>query len=191
MTYLLDILQGVGIAAAAGVSPYLPLAVAATAGLIDLGADYDGTDLSFLESPVVLGLAVVLAVVALVLRRRLEEPLPERIQIGLGMAVGAVATAAAVADNSGTWWPGLVVGAVAALVAGAGFRALLRRTRARLDEDTRMTLAVGAALGALVVAVLSVAAPPLGLVAAAVGIWLLVGGRRREQSKHAGLRVLR
>ncbi|MGE4425109.1 MAG: DUF4126 family protein [Solirubrobacteraceae bacterium] len=191
MTYLLDILQGVGIAAAAGVSPYLPLAVAAAAGLLDLGADYDGTDLSFLESPVVLGLAVVLAVVALVLRRRLEAPAAERVEIGIAAVVGAVATAAAVADNSSTWWPGLVIGGVAALVAGAGFRTLLRRTRDRLDEDTRLTLAAGAALGALLVAILSVALPPLGLVAVAVGIWLLLGGRRREQSKHAGLRVLR
>ncbi len=191
MTYLLDLLQGIGIAAAAGVSPFLPLAVAALAGLVGLGADYDGTDFSVLQSPVVLALAVVLAVVAFVLRRRLDDGAGERVMLALGVVFGAVVTAATVADHSSTWWPGLIAGALAALVTGLGVRSLLRRTRARLDNDSQTTLAVGATAGAVVVAILAVVLPPLGLIAVIAGIWLYVGGRRREASKHAGLRVLR
>jgi hypothetical protein len=191
MTYLLDLLQGIGIAAAAGVSPFLPLAVAAGAGLFDLGADYEGTSFSVLESPLVLALAVVLAVVAFVLRRRFENLAGERAMLALGMVFGAVVTAATLADHSSTWWPGLIAGALAALITGRGVQSLLRRTRARLDQDSQTTLAVGATLGAVVVAILAVVLPPLGLIAVIVGIWLYVGGRRRESSKHAGLRVLR
>ncbi len=191
MTYLLDLLQGIGIAAAAGVSPFLPLAVAAVAGLLKLGANYEGTSFSALQSPVVLALAVVLAVVAFVLRRRLESGTGQRVMLALGVVFGAVVTAATVADNSGTWWPGLIAGGLAALVTGLGAQSLLQRTRARLDEDGQTTLAAGATLGALAAAVLAVVLPPLGLIAVIAGVWLYVGGRRREASKHAGLRVLR
>jgi hypothetical protein len=191
MTYLLDLLQGIGIAAAAGASPFLPLAVAALAGLVSVGANYEGTSFSVLQSPVVLALSVVLAVVAFVLRRRFENVAGERVMLALGMVFGAVVTAATIADNSSTWWPGLIAGALAALVTGLGVQSLLRRTRARLDNDSQTTLAVGATLGALVVAILAVVLPPLGLIAVIIGIWLYVGGRRRESSKHAGLRVLR
>lgn len=191
MTYLLDLLQGIGIAAAAGVSPFLPLAVAALAGLVGLGANYDGTSFEVLQSPVVLVLSIVLAVVAFVLRRRLEDGAGGRVMLALGMVFGAVVTAATLADNSSTWWPGLIAGALAALVTGLGVQSLLRRTRARLDNDSQTTLAVGATLGAVVVAILAVVLPPLGLIAVIAGVWLYIGGRRRESSKHAGLRVLR
>ncbi|WP_026910186.1 DUF4126 domain-containing protein [Patulibacter minatonensis] len=191
MNYLLDLLQGIGVAAAAGVSPFLPLAVAAGAGLLDLGANYDGTSFSFVESPVLLGLAVVLAILALVARKKLESPLAERVLIGLGVVFGAVVTAATVADRSDTWWPGLIAGGLAALVVGVAVQALLRRTRARLEDEQRTLLSVGGALGAAVVALLSVALPPVGIVAVIAGIWLFVGGRRQESTKHAGLRILR
>jgi uncharacterized membrane protein len=191
MNYLLDILQGLGIAAAAGASPFLPLAVASLAGLINLGADYEGTSFSVLESPVVLVLAVLLAVAAIVARRRLESPQAERVTIGLGVIFGAVATAATVADRSDTWWPGLILGGLAALVVGVAVGSLLRRTRARLEDEQRTLLSVGGALGAGLVALLSVVLPPVGLIAVAAGIWLFVGGRRQDTTKHAGLRILR
>jgi hypothetical protein len=44
---------------------------------------------------------------------------------------------------------------------------------------------------ARVTAVLSVLAPPLGLVALAALLWLLWSGRGREETKYAGLRILR
>ncbi|MGX6447791.1 DUF4126 family protein [Patulibacter sp. S7RM1-6] len=191
MNYLLDILQGIGIAAAAGVSPFLPLAVAAVAGLANLGANYDGTSFSVLESPVVLIAAIVLAVAAIVARRQLETPTVERVLLGLGVVFGAVVCAATVADRSDAWWPGLIAGALAALVTGLAVHALLRRTRARLDDEQRTLLSTGSALGAALVAILSVVLPPVGLIAVAAGVWLYLGGRRQDASKHAGLRILR
>lgn len=191
MNYLLDILQGIGVAAAAGVSPFLPLAVAAVAGLANLGANYDGTSFSVLESPVVLVAAIVLAVAAIVARKRLETPQVERVLLGLGVVFGAVVCAATIADRSDTWWPGLIAGALAALVTGLAVQSLLRRTRTRLDDEQRTLLSTGSALGAAVVAILSVVLPPVGLIAVAAGIWLYLGGRRQEASKHAGLRILR
>lgn len=191
MNYLLDFLQGLGVAAAAGASPFLPLVVAAVAGLANLGADYEGTDLAFVESPVLIALAVVLAVVALVARRKLESELAERVLLGLGVVFGAVVAAATLADRSDTWWPGLIAGGLAALVVGLAVQSLLRRTRTRLEDEQRTLLSIGGALGAGVVALLSVALPPVGLIAVAAGIWLFVGGRRQETTKHAGLRILR
>lgn len=191
MNYLLDLLQGLGIAAAAGASPFLPLVVAAAAGLANLGADYEGTDLSYVESPVVLVAALVLAIAAVVLRRKLESPQAERALIGLAVVFGAVVTAATLADRSGTWWPGLIAGGLTALVVGIAVQSLLRRTRARLEDEQRTLLSIGGALGAGLVALLSVVLPPVGLIAVAAGVWLFVGGRRQDTTKHAGLRILR
>lgn len=191
MNYLLDFLQGLGVAAAAGASPFLPLVVAAVAGLANLGADYEGTDFAFVESPVLLGLAVGLAVVALVARRKLESELAERVLLGLGVVFGAVVAAATLADRSDTWWPGLIAGGLAALVVGVAVQSLLRRTRARLEDEQRTLLSIGGALGAGVVALLSIALPPIGLIAVIAGVWLFLGGRRQETTKHAGLRILR
>ena len=44
---------------------------------------------------------------------------------------------------------------------------------------------------AIAVAALSVVAPPVGPIALAALIWLLVAGRRRQGQKYAGLRILR
>jgi uncharacterized membrane protein len=191
MNYLLDLLQGIGVAAAAGASPFLPLAVAAVAGLVDLGADYDGTSFSFVESPVLIALAVILAIVGVLARRRLETPQAERVTLALGVVFGAVVTAATIADRSDTWWPGLIAGGLAALVTGLAVQSLLRRTRSRLEDEQRSLLSVGGALGAGLVALLCIVVPPLGIVAVGAGVWLFLGGRRQDTSKHAGLRILR
>ena len=45
--------------------------------------------------------------------------------------------------------------------------------------------------GALLVAVLSILAPPLALVALGFLVWLLIGSRKKEGEKYAGLRILR
>lgn len=192
MDYLLDILQGLGIAVAAGLSPFMPLAMAAVAGLVKLGANYDGTSFEVLGSPIVLVLAILLAVAAIVLRRRLETPQAETALLVVAMLVGAIATGATVADHSDTWWPGLILGAAAAFVGAKGSASLIRRTRERLDDEgARSTLAVGAVAGATVISILSIVLPPVGLLALVAAVVLLVRGRRRDQSKHAGLRVLR
>ena len=50
MDLLLDLLQGVGIAAAVGIRPFLPVLLVGALASADLGLDFDGTDFSFLES---------------------------------------------------------------------------------------------------------------------------------------------
>ena len=49
MDYLLDLLQGLGIAAAIGIRPFLPTLLAGALAAADVGLDFDGTDFSFLE----------------------------------------------------------------------------------------------------------------------------------------------
>jgi len=46
-------------------------------------------------------------------------------------------------------------------------------------------------LAALAVAGLTVLFPPVGLVAAALMVWVAIGRRRRADRKHAGLRILK
>ncbi len=40
------------------------------------------------------------------------------------------------------------------------------------------------------IAVLSVVAPPVGLIALVLLLWLLFAGRGRDEQKYAGLRIL-
>src|SRR3954465_5129139 len=47
---VLDILQGAGIAGAAGLRPFLPTLVSGGLAMADAGVNYDGTDFAFLES---------------------------------------------------------------------------------------------------------------------------------------------
>jgi hypothetical protein len=46
-------------------------------------------------------------------------------------------------------------------------------------------------LAAVLGAVLSVVAPPVGVILVAALLWLLVAGRGRGDQKYAGLRILR
>jgi protein-S-isoprenylcysteine O-methyltransferase Ste14 len=45
--------------------------------------------------------------------------------------------------------------------------------------------------GAVLLGVLTVLAPPIGVIAVLLLAWLLLAGRRREGQKYAGLRILR
>ena len=60
---LIDILQGAGLAGAAGIRPFLPALVAGALATADVGIDFEGTPFAFLEQPGWL-LAVVLALIA-------------------------------------------------------------------------------------------------------------------------------
>ena len=68
---------------------------------------------------------------------------------------------------------------------------LFSRVRARLDASSQGALPLFAEAAALVLAVLSVLLPPVGLIGLLGLLWLLFAGRGREQSKYAGLRILR
>ncbi len=68
---------------------------------------------------------------------------------------------------------------------------LAQRARRRLDPAAAGLLIVYADTAALVLAAVAIFVPPLSFVALIGFALLLVGARRREGEKYAGLRVLR
>jgi hypothetical protein len=191
MKLLLDILQGIGLSTAAGVRPFLPTLVAGGFAIGDVGVDYEGTGFAFLEAPVFL-LAVALAMVAtFLLRGRLDTAAGAAALSGIGIGLGAVLFAATLDDRNAVWWPGLIAGVALAALAAAAVRDLFTRTRARLDSEAAAALPVYAEGVAAMLAALSILIPPVSVIAVGFLVWLLLGGRRREGEKYAGLRILR
>jgi uncharacterized membrane protein YgdD (TMEM256/DUF423 family) len=191
MDTLLDILTGIGLATAAGIRPFLPALAAGALASANATIDFDKTDLAFLEAPGWL-LAVVVALILVVLiQRRGENSTVASIVSGLAVGIGAVLFAGALADHSETWWPGLVGGIVCAVLAERATRDLFARVRGRLDAEAQSALPVYAEGASLLLAILAILIPPVSLVALGFVVWLLLGGRRREGEKYAGLRILR
>jgi Domain of unknown function (DUF4126) len=191
-----DIFQGVGVAAAAGIRPFLPgLALGAlAAGNVEI--DFKGTDFAFLQGAPFLLALVVGAVLLAVAERRLGQQKLERgpLAIALGaiaVVVGALVFAGSLCRGGYAIWPGLIGGFACALVGIAATRPLFAGVRARLDEAAAGAVPVYAEGLALAFAALSVVAPPVGPIGLAVLLWLLFAGRRRDGQKYAGLRILR
>lgn len=191
MTFLLALLQGAGCSAAVGVRPFLPALLVGALASADVGVDFDGTDFQFLEAPWFLFVLVVGFGVTTFGRRYFETGVGDSAVQGLSVGLGAVECAGALDDVSGTWWPGLIVGAACAVIGLLASRDLMGRVKGRLDAESAGTLFLYAEGFALALAGLSVLAPPIGLLGVAFLIWLLLGGRRREGEKYAGLRSLR
>jgi Domain of unknown function (DUF4126) len=192
------IFQGIGIACAIGIRPFLPgLAVGALA-LGDVEIHFDHSKYSFLQGAPFLIVLGVLAVVLLVQEQspwagRIQGRQPGAIALGLiSLMVGAVFFAGALCGRGYIAWPGLLGGALCAFVGYIAARLFLTRLRARLDDDAA---AVGVPLvangSALLIAVLSVVAPPVGVIALLGLLWLIYRGRGRDEQKYAGLRILR
>jgi hypothetical protein len=196
MNYLLDLLQGLGIAAAIGIRPFLPTLFVGALAAGDLGLDYEGTDFAFLEQTAFLLVVVIaVAVFGIIDRRRGGDTSGRGPVIALLLAValvlGALEASGSIADHSVDWWPGLIVGPAAAALGFTAARSLFGRVSARLDDDTAKALPLYAEGMALAAAGLSVLFPPLAILIVAALAWLLIGGRRRAGEKYAGLRILR
>lgn len=188
MNLAFDIFQGIGIAAAVGVRPFLPALATGALAAGDVQIDFNHTGYHFLEgAPFLIGMAVGMIAGAL-LERRARRP-AELLMAAAALALGALLFAGALAQDHHAAWPGWIAGVACAAVALVATRPLLSRVRARLDEDA--ALPAYAEVLALVVAVLSVVAPPVGVVALLGLAWLLFAGRRRADQKYAGLRILR
>jgi uncharacterized membrane protein len=189
-----DILQGIGIASAVGIRPFLPALAVSGLAAGDIQINFTGTSFSYLEStPFVFGLVVAAIALALVERqvRGDVERGPLGLVIGLGsLGVAALLFAGALSQDHYTTWPGFIGGVVCAAISFAATRPLLARVRDRLGDEAGIVPLYAEASG-VALAALSVVAPPVGLVGIVFLLWLLLAGRRREGQKYAGLRILR
>lgn len=191
MDFVLDLLQGAGIAAGIGIRPFLPYVLTAGLASADVGIDFDGTDFAFLEEWWFV-VAVAVTVPALELAERLR-PIPPLVWalLAVSVALGALVGAGSLADHDYAVVPGIVAGALAATLGFYASRSLFGRVRARLDPDARSALPIYTEGAGIAAAGLSILFPPLAILVIAALAWLLLGTRRRAGEKYAGLRILR
>jgi hypothetical protein len=203
MSLFLDIGTGSGLASSTGVRPYLPPLLAGALARGDVGIDFDGTDFRFLESTAFLLAILILAVGAFLVERsaarraaagagRRTARDPFDVLAGLiGMGLGALLFAGALADNGHEVWIGLLFGPFCAVLAWIAIGGLVERVRTRLEPDQAALLTAYADGAALLLAAIAVFVPPLAYLAIPAFALLIVRGRRREGQKYAGLRILR
>jgi uncharacterized protein DUF4126 len=195
MDLLLDILQGAGLAAAAGVAPLPALLVAGLLATGDLGLDFDHSRYDFLESPAFLiGVVAAFVVVALLGGRgggkRWTPAVSLAIALG-GLAAGALLFAGSLADRSDAAWPGLIAGPACALLGIEASRGIVQRAAGRVEGASAKAVELSVDLLVAAAAALAIAAPPLSVVLVVLLGLLALGERRRGGERYAGLRVLR
>jgi hypothetical protein len=191
-----DIFQGIGVACAVGIRPFLPALAVGALGAGDVQIDFAHCSFSFLQStPFLLGMAVGAILLAFVERRlgseRLEQAPVALVVAACSIVLGALLFGGSLSRGGYVIWPGIVGGAICAVIGIAATRPLLTRVRARLDSESVGALSLIAEAAALLAAVLSVLAPPVGVIVLGLLLWLLVAGRGRGEQKYAGLRILR
>jgi Domain of unknown function (DUF4126) len=192
MSAFLDTTTGMGLAGATGVRPYLPPLLAGALARGDTGIDFDGTDWHFMESTGFLAAVLALAVIMYAIERSGPNRRAVELFSGtMGLVLGAMLFAGALADGGTASWPGLIAGAVCAALGWRAVGDLLERTRARLEGGAAALLTAYADIAALVLAAIAIFLPPASILMVAAFLVLLTGGRRREGEKYAGLRVLR
>ena len=192
-----DIGQGAGLAGATGVRPFLPPILTSALARGDVGVDFDGTTFDWVESTGFLLVVLAVAVAVYFYERRAPKPQPgERSQVSailalIAMVLGAVLFGASMAEGGETEWPGVIAGMACALLGFAAVALLFARARARLDSGAAALLNVYADVTALVIAGLTILFPPLGYVALAAFVLLLLRAQRGGERKYEGLRILR
>jgi hypothetical protein len=192
-----DIFQGIGIALAIGIRPFVPSLAVGLLAAGDVEIHFDHTKFSFLQSGPFLFLMAIFTVLLVVadrgawgalLRGRVGSAVLALISLGLG----AVFFAGSLCRGGYLVWPGFIAGAICAAIGIAASRPFLDRVRSRLDESAaQVGLPVLADGSALLIAVLSVVAPPIGVIALVAALWLIYRGRQGGDQKYAGLRILR
>jgi hypothetical protein len=197
---------GVGLAAACGLRPFLPLLLSgALASSSALGVSFSTGAYTFLEEDWWLLVVVVGLVVAYVLQmvfghsptvdpgERSERPSPLAASLaGLSLGAGALLFAGTLAANNDAAWPGIVGGFLAAGLAQRASGPVIGRARKRLpDRSAREALTVYLDAASLLVAALVALLHPLGYVVAAALGWFVWRMRGRAEEKYAGLRILR
>ena len=196
-----DIGLGIGLAAACGIRPFLPLLLAgAFARGGDLGVSFAGKPFSFLDSGV--WLLVVTLVASYAVQILLDRPATEERPLaggdpfasaltGIALGAGALLFAGTLAAHGETWWPGIIGGLLCALAGERAVGPLVARVRRRLaDRAARNALTVYLDSTALLAALLVCALHPLGYVLLAVLVWWLIRSRSGDGERYAGLRIL-
>lgn len=196
MELFLVIAQGIGLAAACGIRPFLPALLAGGLASVDQGVDFAGTPYAFLEQPPFLVVVAVALVALVVFERHRRGPLLAGNAMaaalsGVAVGIGALQFAGSLADEGHPAWTGLIGGVACALLAQAAARRFFGRVAARLDDDARSALVIYLETAALVLAAAAILLPPLSLLALAACVAILVRGRGETDRKYAGLRVLR
>jgi hypothetical protein len=192
--FVLDLLQGAGIAAAVGIRPFLPVLLAGALARADLGLDFEGTSFAFLEQwPFLLAVLVLVALSDFTLRRRadLETGPVVWLLLGAAVALGALEAGGSMADRDHPVIAGILAGVATAALGFFAARSLFGRGRRRLDREAQGALPFYGEGAALAAAGLSILFPPAAIIVIAGLAWLLAGGRRRAGEKYAGLRILR
>jgi hypothetical protein len=197
---------GMGLAAACGMRPFLPLLLAgalATSGA--LGVSFSQGAFAFLEADwwllaVAAGLALAYAAQARLglaptidpaERSTRPDPLAASLA-GIGLAAGALLFAGTLAAHGDASWPGLLGGFLAAGVAQRASGPVIARARPRLaDRGAREALTVYLDAASLALAGAVALVHPLGYVALALLGWFVWRMRARADRKYAGLRILR
>jgi hypothetical protein len=201
-----DIGLGVGLAAACGLRPFLPVLLAgALASAKALDVSFADGSFRFLQSSWWLLVVVVALVLAyalqLVLRlaptldpsetKQRVDPLAASL-VGLSYGAGALLFAGTLAGHGDDQWPGIFAGFIVVGIAQRASGPVIARARARLtDRSAREALTVYLDAAALLLAALVAALHPLGYVAIALLAWFAWRGRGRSDQKYAGLRILR
>lgn len=127
---------------------------------------------------------VVLAAVSYAVR------LPPVVLAPPAVAIGALLAAGSLTDGDRAGWPGLLFGAACAMLAWFVASRFFARAGARLDAAGGLLDAYGDLI-ALALAIVAIVLPPFGLAAIAVLVVLLIRGRRADERKYEGLRILR
>jgi hypothetical protein len=204
MSAFMDIGQGAGLATAGGVRPLIPPIVAGVLAKADAGIDLEGTDFSWMESPIFFAALIVIFIGYWLADRRKtgdavrsEPPWGDSAQqsgyIVLAMAAGALTFAASLAAGGESTVAGLSGGIVCGVLGYYGFTRLFeganRRLAARGDTGVLLGLvrdAIAVATSAAVIAL-----DVLGFLVVIVALLLLFGASRAGGEKYEGLRVLR
>jgi hypothetical protein len=195
-----DIFQGIGIAAAVGIRPFLPGLAAGVLAAGDVELHFNHTSYSFLQSLPFLLAMVIGAALLVVLDRGVwtdgwggfSGQMLTGGLIVISFALGALFFAGSLVRDHHAAWPGWVGGVICAAIGVAAARPFLARLRSRLDDaSAAVGLPVVADGSALLIAVLSIVAPPIGVIALLGLLWLLYRGQQRGEAKYAGLRILR
>ncbi len=192
MSLVLDIGQGAGLAGASGVRPFLPPLLTGALARADSGIDFDGSGWQFLESPGFLLGVVALAVISFAAERSgANRELAARGTAAVAVVLGALLFGGALAAEGHSAVPGVIAGALVAMLAYVAVGGLLDRASRRVDAGAAGLLTVYADGAALALAAVAIFAEPVAYLAVAAFVLLLVRGRQHGERKYAGLRILR